>query len=1279
MLTVPQLLHYTIRDLHLIQGTTDENALRKLLHKTISDIFVLLNINTVRKREVLITTNAFSPLDVVFHLPPHDLPQESDASYASIIEYLGEKDKDVDPLSVHNKLLSALADSANGDRRPIRIKESYLAIVSRFSKLVSYVTELNNSAEIALLEFFSNCFAVEQRYYASIGSHMDVLHDADTDKIIDAIDSFVDRPELETTAALLDSIFSYDDISQNKESSEALNFHSTDADLNNLYEKFLHLSLYKTQDPFRGHSNAKVMLSFYKRSIHAKFLEIKEINPLRKKLDVVKEFFLAMEGGEYEILPQKYSSLYSEIIEEITNQNRTRKSAMNSILLETTLTAEQVDMSGSHIDLLTDEAADLISQVSAVFKSIGESGMEIDQIYPQLFRQYLIDVFEKMPELVIPKDSEYIRSVAATIQAIIDYKEEDDLKTEQSSLIFLIRKLLDVQNTLIEAHPQQTILMRLAVGEHLRMRSTLIRSFRHWNLRLLKVRQMDVVCEEKYPKSNHQKLLKSCFSRWYRYASQNKDLYKHAAIYSDRQTLTRYFDRCLIQPLILISKKEAEANAYFCRAYLQKWANRYRMLKTNETELLRYISDNLLGKSLASLCDLYNKRVEYMSIACQHREQAIARQDKLIISNAFRFWTNRLLAKCIGESNPGELSDMFKQLDLSARVVILRKPFNKWVKKMELQQSVRALDRTRKHIVLKASFFKWHLAHYLTELEKQCIAEQDILFKRRVFGHWLTIKNRHKTANEKYRAGLLNSYFKTYRISLAEKRLLHSKDNMTLRVCFSKWTLSQAFTETRDSSVGELFKLWHLRSEKVNSDHLQAVAFYNQKIKLRALSTWYDVLLLVENQNDVADLNFQRNMFNRISRRMYQRQLHEEQAIGYFSASQESQELALVKSCFGMWQSKYYAQFEAKSEILIHKFKREVSEKRILRLNLRRWFTRHEQIVEKERALVRQLESFRKNSFDVRSKFDQWIDATNAKFDLVENADEFYIGSLYVKHWRVWFQKYARIANLMNNQADDLADRKDYESAVAILRKWYYKYATITSATENICKTFLEKKRRVNLRIMFEFWVHKVQSKRPEYMLDAYGEANTSFGSNTSPLAGKSGDFKVTGSILGNDTYFYSPIGASSPYTPVKHKTSPTRLQETNQRLKLHRMDALTRHFRNANINDESRRSLYSGPFPKLSPPKQHMRSKLKQPPPAPNFGELQHEIETAPAFEVRSSSPSEVGSDEASLIETAKNQQRIRPIIIPFEESPSGLRYSTLHALRDRLQSAQSSPKRIQ
>lgn len=1281
MLTVPQLLHNTIRDLHLIQETSDPEVLRNLLQKCLADIFILLNIDTVRKHDVLLSTNAFPTLNVVFHLSSNDSPQEPELSYANICNYIEEKVHDVTPSSVYTELLSLLADSAKGERRPVRIKEAYSIIVSRFAKLLLYIIQLNVAAENALLEFLSNCFVLEQSFYASIKSHIDVIPDEDTERIIGALDSFIEKPDVDITAALLDSIFSYDDISPKQESSEALEFRSSDTNFNNLYAKFLHLSLFKPPDSFRESSNAylKVMLNLYKRSVYAKYIEIQEVNPVQKKIDVLKDFFFGT-GEESGILPYKHSALVSEIIDKIGSQHQGTKIALNSFIPETTFTASLVDASGTRFDLLTDEAVDLISQVSAVFESISESGIALDPFYPSIFRQYLINVYEKMPEMVSPKDSNYIRTVANTIQAIVDYKE-DGSADEQSVLVSLIRDLHGVQNSLIEAHPQLSILMRLAVGEHLRTRASLVRTLRNWDLKLLKIRQMEMLCQENYPKSNKPKLIKTHFSKWYRNASRNRDLYKHAAIYSDRQTLTRFFDKFLIKPLIVISQRETQADKYFCRVYLRKWASRYQKLKNSEADVAWNVSQDLLRGTFAKILEHYEKRLDRMSLATQFRENAIVKQERLLLMISFHLWTNKLVAKYLDNGDSRELGHMFEQLNLSARVLGVRKLFEMWSKTTELKRSARAFERVKKHIVLKASFCKWNEAHDLTKLEKNYIREKNVTSKRSALAHWISVCNRHIAANQMYRRELLRSHFKSLRMRYAENLLNFLRDGMILKLFFTKWVLSRALIESCDSRVGEMFGVWQLKAKKIKSKHFQAGVFYDQKIKRQAFNAWYDYLSLAENQHEIAELNFQRNMFNRITRRLYQRQLHEQRAATHFFEVQKSQEQILVQESFKKWETKYNQLFEAKSQVAIENFTKEVTEKRILLLKLRQWFKKHRQLVERKNNLREQLERFQNTSYNVRSKLDQWINATNSRFDLVEQADEFYIGSMYVKYWRIWLEKYIRIVNFMNVEADNLADRKDYESAVAILRKWYYKYATITSATENICKTFLEKKRRVNLRIMFELWMYKIRSKRPDYMLDAYGEANSSFGSNASPLAGKNSDIKSAGSFLGNETYFYSPIGASSPYTPVKHKTSPTRLQETNQRLKLHRMDALTRRFRNANFLDEKRQaSLHNEPFPKLSPPKRASNTTMKQPPPPPpNFGDFQYDSESGSVYNRDSSSPSEVDKDEQSLIETAKSLRRIRPIAIPFEESPGGIRYSTLHSLKDRLQSAQFSPKRSQ
>ncbi|WPK24493.1 hypothetical protein PUMCH_001767 [Australozyma saopauloensis] len=1266
MVSIPTLLHDTIKDLHHLSEFRDKNEdeLREYSVRVVRHLLLLLESDRQKSHKVTIETSVFLPFEATFF-------SSNESLSTNVCHFLHDRVESLTPDTMYHQLLVVLAEETGPEPRPVRIKETYSRLVSQFSTLVYRFTQLHSSAEAEFLLFLSKCFTLEQSYYSNLRSRIDVYPDLDTEKIINALDSFIDKPQAEITTQLLESMFSYEEMQQ-KASAEEVGFRSSDSSLNSFYSKFLQLSLLKLSEDFQEHSSAylKVMLNLYMKSLRAEFLEVDESSQYSKILLLV-DFICSDESA---ILPMSYKDFIVKILQnEIKLPIPT--SASTQKILESDFSRE------TGVQLLPSEALGLISDVLAVFESLIESGIQLNSNFPKCFRYYLILVLEQFPESAGALDFSFIKLVRDITHEIINFEATNS--DEDSRLFLIVEKLHLAQDRLMMGNSQQTLLMRASLLEYLRLSLFLSKCLRDWNMKLLAVRQMDLLLEERFGTSNERKSLKKCFSRWYNRRVKSRELLKHAAFYSDTRLLTRFLNEFFIKPQIQIAAKENLAREFVLKRFFKAWSFKTILLHQRDKEAIAHYTQRILRINLTKMHQLCLQRKYNVNTALQFHDESLRIKNKNLLVQILEIWRNEWQALYPENRDSQLISNRFQQLDALGRSLALRKPFSIWQKKSNLRNLSYEFFLKRKELLLRSVFSKWVSYSKIIKIKNEHILRHNHLLKQIFFTHWYTDWKSVVAAAQMERQTLLSRSLRLFKLHKLECNFDKRHKLNSLRLSMKIWQLKSKSRAAHTSKNKGILDNWAEKYQKQQQNKSKAVVVYDSKLRSRILYYWLDSLTFIDNLREVADLNFQRNILNRISRTFQKHQNQKFKADAHYKLLQESQKSSLKRKVFDFWLSIHHENFEKEAENRIQNFQSAFTDRRINKVVFKFWLLRMRQIQQNEVHLENALKKFQRSSLNVQSSFLSWVNSTSRRYELAEQADEFYAVGVYGKIWRAWFSKYARIVNYMNLQAENISDRKDYESAVAILRKWYYKHATIVSATENICNKFLDKKKRLNLKIMFELWVHKLQAKHRDILEEDYEEAELSFGSNSSPLARKNVKSNKSSSYFANETYYFSPMETSSPspFTPVKNRASPTRLQETNQRIKLNRMDALTQHFRRANtLEDRKGSALKTSSIPRLSPPKKQVRSEtVAGPPPAPNFNTLKTDAnETNGAGSdstERLDSTTEIGS--SSFVDLAKSLQRIKPIVIPSDESPKELSYSSLSTLKERLQSAQSSPIR--
>lgn len=1307
------LLYETIRDLHTIEDSTEasDSVINDLLSRASRNLFILLDLDEKSQHVVLMTTAIFPEQKVIFHTrqqnpDPLYRPKESDitklpinrslsfsseATYTNLCHYIDEKLDNLTSDNVHREIISILESRA--ERQPIRLKESYACLITRFSELILQLLQLQVDAESSVLQFLSKCYASELSYYLSVNKELEVLPSSDTENILHALDRIIDVPD---ATELFESMFSY-----SSESVHAVNFRSSDDSFNKLYFNFLQLSLLKLPEQFPHHSlaNIKAMMAMYKKSIDADSLELGDSNIGDLKLKYVINFLCSSSAR---LGYKEYRDFMLNTIENCKHCNFPRdpeKKLVNesdSPLFYSNPPHQFESETPPELteQFLIEEAKNLILGVTAVFENLRDANIDVNPLFPRCFRSYLISVLETMAEFANSNDHRYIRSTAATIDAVTSYSIKDG-SLEDSGILSILQDLQMVEDFLVSPQHLQTLLMRETYLKYLETKTALARFFRKWNIKVLSFKQMELNSEE-FNKITARRQFKQKMSKWYDRVSRYKQLHEHATIYSNKQLLIRYFNSKFIKPYLKLAADEFRGDIYVLSRYFRVWLSNLNVMNERKNAAINEVQKKFCLMYFRIISSAYRKRMENQVLAMQYRSHCLELQNIELQKNVILLWRVHLQRNY---PKNVDVLRLFQEIDNRKRFYVLKKPFALWVVRKRLNQNSEAFKQIQRDLLLKTLLTQWIAASNLVNHEKIYAALQHLYIKSSIFANWRKDCQNYLRAEKLSRYRLLAHHFKQLQLATAERKLQSTQNFSIIDVFWKKWKLQCYVYDNQAFNAKNAFDCWKQKSYELNASYSDAEKVYELKKKKDCFDTWGRFCLVLEEIKNVADLNFQRNYFNRISRKLHTHRERERLADVHRIEFSNKLESKLMNSLLLIWIYKHKTLFETKTQRIILDFNKRVVEKNLLKVYFRALSRKKVAMENKKNKLEYQLRSLKINGSLLRNTFVQWVDATNVQYDKEVQADVFYFEKLSGKVWRTWVQRTARIVSLLNVQAESIQDRKDYDLVVTLLRQWYYKHAAVLSAKDSACKAFMEKRRRLNLKTMFDLWMYKHSTKHSEFA-DAYVEANSTFMSNSSPLAQKNASSKnvsrtsinkgdYNGSFFENESYFYTPKEVSFPFTPVKNRTSPTRLQETNQRIRLDRLDALTRRFRDANIREDSRSgALRSGAFPRLSPPK--IRDKvLGGRPPAPVFSETSTDGASVGTTEpttddlvngiLDASSPTKapLDDDDEPLLATAKSLQRIKPIVINYEDVPSELHYSTVNTLKDRLM-AQVSPRRL-
>lgn len=1252
------LLHDTVKDLHgLLQAVYVSSEqfdllLRRILHN-LSELLELSN----HAEELDITTSIYNPLLLVFYT--NNTPVSlADLNNDNIYLYLKDDVSVQSGESLFNQLLHLLAES-HKDRRPVRLKQSYLDVVSRLSELVQFFVKLHRDAESQLTDLLLRCFAYEHSYFGKLRSQLDHPSNDDTQNMVLALDSFIRR--MPDEASDTDSLFSYG----HDESDKSLDFECLDDSLLKLYRTFLQLALQKSLDSFFQDASAyvKVMVKLFKVSSGIDFFEENSANLAEIKKARICDFFLGSEfPHDKGLVPPQFQARARSTIENLFNVQLHLEDAPESSFVQNY--PHRLDQ---------DEIVELLSNLNVVVSTLKEYGLQFDLSFPATFQTYIHLVYEVFEDLAEPEDFEYIDNIDYTVGEIVNF--ESPQGSEKDIIRDIVSQLFDMHSRLLFSVDGLTLLMR-AARRDVEYRNRLMgRMFRKWNHKVLVVAQLDLIYEDQYSTKRQATLLKKNLSIWYNKTVRYGKVWQHAASYSDKKLMSGILSSFWLRKIIDVSTAKHQADIHSMKPFFELW----RKKQLSIVQKVEGILAVTLSRTQMQAFDIWVTKFRLLQLldtaAKSFNAEHTAERDHKVVRHAFGVLRSRLqeLYKLDVNFSPDQLlPDKLEKLERLEVQLCVGKCLKLWNKRYELAKSYKETVTIRNRDCKRRVFSAWKKLCELKAIGRFQEGRSEQLLLKSLFHHWKFVLDSRLQADSFSASAVLQRAIRKWKLRLVEVDFNDKIERRILADGFQKWKLAMLLenhTQVKNTQLlTRVSQTWNERSKVVAKNFDVARDVYNANLSAKVFQLWRAKYNLWLELAAISDLNFQRKYLNKMLGLYVVSMEREEKADEYLESKVPFEKRLLLQSVMKNWNQKYLEKFDDHSLKSIEMFHDRVTIPGTLRVFLRHWRNRK---VRNERK-VKQLEinhlHFTEVCASKRAFFDHWKTSYRSKLEDHEKSEQFHMNLLRKKFLLIWYEKHVTKVEYLNDVAQHMIDQKDYLKLVDHLRRWNLKYIKNVKRNQQTCDMFAEKWEKAHLRSMLEIWIHKARSRSsPGYYVDA----NSTIGSNYSPLARKNAKLPTGSSLLDGQSYLTTPVKKQvSPSTPFSNKgPSPTRLQETNQRMKVDRMDALISRYRLAKKDVSKSSILRTSASTKLSPP----RSKIPIPvkPPAPMFG-LGSSVGSSPnATSSPSVTPKPIETtpssvSESSILATAKKLRRIKPLVVPPEDQEVHFSANKLRLNRD-------------
>lgn len=1297
-----------VKCLHAIQLFPQDGELANfdhLLLAAVDEVCEMVNFTSEKPNDLELSSSPFESLSLIYYSPGSKKISNRGWPRDNIYLLIIKNDNNAE--TAYQALLEILSQSNNGRKDHLRLKESYTNVVSMFAALIQSLWLLYSASQDALVQYVLQCLLYEFNFFNYVDKKLPPLDASpqETQDLLAALDDLVDDSDLQPDEPIDDdvhdddSIFSYDQdqdpiLKRRDDGLQTLEFDSTDPVFLKLYHNLLQLALLKKDVLFdlQVHLYAKALIDLFKKQKEVHVFELNSYSLKEERLQILYDFFLGTEE-QTGIVPQHLVDRASRMIDSLVlTADDFHASVSEFDPVENQDDVENVRPDSDPNALVVrgfqkEEFDQIMTNLTTVFSILNEYHLQFDPTFPKMFQNYITLVYEEMPDMATSDDFQFIELVVLLVGQIIDF-EAGDNTSESKSIHEIVDKLYSTQASFSVNNTESSILMRLSLSEfttRCQIQKTLIR---RWNTRTLKVNHLQLLISSapNFKKTSLTKFL----NIWFDKSKKIKQLHTLATSYSNQKLLVKVLDGFWILKIVRLGQAEHKISHSLFTQKWNLWKSKTNSLSQLETKLIDFHDQNLTKKYF----DIFGQRLANIqhkkTLSDQLRSNIDEKQSKLAKARYFLIWFTKLDQM---DYNEGNLVQKLAELSYRERSYILQKHFNVWLLRHELANLYKELKSSHAQALKQRTLEMWKKNRNLGSLHERFVDAKSKQIKETVLRYWKEKQKHLLMALAFEKKQTTEKIMKLW--VLRERSKKAQFDTGTLAAHFKKWKLkwrSSSPLAQRVDIRSDIFIQWKKRTKDLSDSKKTSIDFCDINLSKKSFDVWQKRVSQSHEQAQLGQLFVQKKYFDIMKKKFSDiENLQHRNAVSGSTFSERFGATFALR----LWKKKYLTEFEKFSNQKALTFQTDVVDRGRCAVFLGAWRMKLLSIEKKERELVRRLSALVQGNPILGPYLSFWFEKTMKVREADETANDFFVSMQLKRFLLVWYEKYVTKASYLSEVAEDYLNRAEYGALIDYLRKWNLKYVKTIKRNEQTCEMFSQRWHQTRSKSIFELWLHKSKLKRGEASdgnETEYVEANTSLFSTNSPLAKKRGI-----GPRGNErrSYLYTPVKnqvSSLPFTPSSRtqKLSPTRLQETNQKMKIDRMDALINRYRSARPESYKSRpanpqTLASTMLTRLSPPRTKSNySFLATKPPAPDFEQLRGnpglpEATSSPVLmnfdssidDSAPNSPSQAAEPPASILDTARKLRQMRPLVVPPARTEDSFAMTPAAKLRERLSRA--------
>ncbi|RLV89669.1 hypothetical protein JA1_005049 [Spathaspora sp. JA1] len=584
--------------------------------------------------------------------------------------------------------------------------------------------------------------------------------------------------------------------------------------------------------------------------------------------------------------------------------------------------------------------------------------------------------------------------------------------------------------------------------------------------------------------------------------------------------------------------------------YMNKVFNHWKTQTDAKFQLDLKCRQFILSKFLNKLITTYDKHISNYELAIDMNQQFIRDNNITLTSNYFLNW----YCKMDSSYNHG-LSNKLTLLYKLERKFIQSSTFNKWVNSYRMNEKVYQFQLNKYRTIRQKMFNVWLIKCINISKSNEFIYNRNLSLLKEFLNHWKISLTQHNQASIIHKSKVTRKYLELFKQRIYNKAQLEKFNKSLVKRVFKLWKLQYKQTNLCHEKNQQLLSIclqnWKSHTIDKLQLQIQAETLYSNHLLATSFQVWKSYTEVISTYQTTSLNLIKSRFFNKLISKYDKYQISHHKPI--------SDTIAL-KYTFIKWQEKYHERFEVKSQSKIAQLHQRLTIPILISKYFNNWIEKYNNQLE--------LDKLGDDGFilSIKPQFDMWIYKTAQVISLNQQANEFEIMTLSQKYLNQWYDKYTHLQEL-TSKYEEYVNNTSFQLISEYIKIWALKYHKHITRHQSQFQFLISKFQQAKKQSMFELWKYKLNQQ-----------------DQTSPLANRR--------LIS---------------TPVKQTISPSKLQETTQRLKSEKITALRNHFAKVRLS----------PRPVLSPP-------------------------SPPRFEVDIS---------PNTIESAKSLNKIVPIKFPVDD----------------------------